>query len=89
MGKGESACMVYCKEHNDILGSSNIKDIHLYCKDNGITYLTTLDFLYYAYTNKVMTQEECNQFMSDVKNRGSKLPESITDIVKYNCSVCV
>ena len=89
MGKGESACMVYCKENNYILGSSNINDIHLYCNDNGITYLTTLDFLYYAYTNKVMTQKECNQFMSDVKNKGSKLPESITDIVMYNCIVCV
>ena len=89
MGKGESACMVYCKENNYILGSSNINDIHLYCNDNGITYLTTLDFLYYAYKNKVMTQEECNQFMSDVKNSGSKLPKRITDRVKYNCTVSI
>ena len=89
MGKGESACMVYCKEHNDVLGSSNIKDIQSYCKKNGITYLTTLDFLYYAYTNKIMTQEECNQFISEVKSKGSKLPANITDITHYKCTVYV
>ena len=89
MGKGESACMVYCKENNDVIGSSNIKDIKLYCENNGITYLTTLDFLYYAYINKVMTQKECNQFMSDVKSNGSKLPKDITDIVQYKCTICI
>ena len=89
MGKGESACMVYCKEYNDVLGSSNIKDIQSYCKKNGITYLTTLDFLYYAYTNKIMTQEECNQFISEVKSKGSKLPANITDITHYKCTVYV
>ena len=89
MGKGESACMAYCKEHNDVLGSSNIKDVKLYCEENGITYLTTLDFLYYAYINKVMTQSECNQFIYDVKSKGSKLPKSITDIVQYKCTVSI
>ena len=64
-------------------------DIYLYCKNNGITYLTTLDFLYYAYINRVMTQKECKQFMSDVKRNGSKLPAYITDIVQYKCTVCI
>jgi len=25
LGKGESACMVYCRDHHDVLGSSNLK----------------------------------------------------------------
>ncbi len=29
-------------------GSSNLKDIKEYCANNRITYLTTVDFLYYA-----------------------------------------
>ena len=46
LGKGESACMVYCRDNQDVLGSSNLKDIREYCSQNQITYLTTLDFLY-------------------------------------------
>ena len=48
-GKGESACMAYCKYTNNVVGSSNLKDIKDYCAQNNITYLTTCDFLYYAW----------------------------------------
>lgn len=27
LGKGESACMVYCRDNRDVLGSSNLRDI--------------------------------------------------------------
>ena len=30
LGKGESACMVYCRDNQDVLGSSNLKDIKKY-----------------------------------------------------------
>ena len=83
LGKGESACMVYCKEHRDVLGSSNLRDIKTYCEQNGITYLTTLDFLYYAYCRKKMTAEECSAFMQAVNAAGSRLP--IIDITRYSC----
>ena len=36
--------MVYCRDNQDVLGSSNLKDIREYCSQNQITYLTTLDF---------------------------------------------
>lgn len=62
LGKGESACMVYC---------------HL----NQITYLTTLDFLYYAFIRKKMTKENVDAFISEVVAKGSKLPA--VDIEKY------
>ena len=48
-GKEESACMAYCKYTNNVVGSSNLKDIKDYCAQNNITYLTTCDFLYYAW----------------------------------------
>lgn len=35
-GLGESASMVYCKYHMDVLASSNWRDIITYCKDNNI-----------------------------------------------------
>ena len=85
LGKGESACMVYCRDNNDVLGSSNLRDIKDYCVNNGITYLTTLDFLYYAYMPKKMTKEECDSFIADVVNKDSKLP--CVDISEYCCEV--
>lgn len=87
LGKGESACMIYCLDNKDVLGSSNLKDIKEYCESNQITYLTTLDFLYYAYIRKIMTKQECDAFIQQVISKGSKLP--IVDISKYSCSVVI
>ena len=83
--KGESACMIYCRDNQDVLGSSNLRDIKEYCSQNSITYLTTLDFLYYAYLKKKMTQQECTEFMQAVNDAGSRLP--IIDITLYKCTV--
>lgn len=81
LGRGESACMVYCRDNKDVLGSSNLKDIKDYCSRNQITYLTTLDFLYYAFIRKKMTKREVDSFISDVVSKGSKLPD--IDIEHY------
>lgn len=80
-GKGESACMAYCRYTNNVIGSSNLKDIKDYCNKQNIAYLTTTDFLYYAYINKKMTAEECSDFISTVNYKGSKLP--VIDITRY------
>jgi hypothetical protein len=84
-GDGESACMAYCKFNHDVVGSSNLKDIKKYCNNNNITYVTTLDFLYYAFKRDVLTAGECNRIIQDVRTQGSKLPD-IT-IEKYICHV--
>ena len=81
LGKGESACMVYCRDNHDVLGSSNLKDIKEYCSENQITYLTTVDFLYYAFVRKKMTKKDVEAFIKDVIAKGSKLPE--VDIERY------
>ena len=81
LGKGESACMVFCRDNNDVLGSSNLRDIKDYCEANRITYLTTLDFLYYAFVRKKMTESEVSEFIAQVVAKGSKLPA--VDIRSY------
>ena len=49
------------------------------CRTENITYLTTLDFLWYAKKNKVMTEKECNDFIQTVISKNSILPNiSIT-----------
>lgn len=84
-GRGESACMAYCRFTYNVLGSSNLRDISDYCKKNDITYLTTIDFLYYAYVRKKLTKEQCDAFIKDVNAKGSKLP--VIDISTYSCKV--
>lgn len=86
-GRGESACMAYCRFTHNVLGSSNLRDISKYCENNGITYLTTLDFLYYAYIRKKMTKDQCNTFIKEVNEKGSKLPS--IDITTYVCKTAI
>lgn len=87
LGKGESACMVYCRDNQDVLGSSNLKDIKDYCTKNRITYLTTIDFLYYAFVRKKITKEDVDRFITEVIAKGSKLP--IVDIEKHTPTGCI
>ena len=82
-GKGESACMAYCLFTHNVIGSSNLRDIRTYCQEKQITYLTTLDFLWYAWHKHLMTTDEVKTFMNEVRSKGSKLPE--VDIEKYVC----
>lgn len=85
LGKGESACMVYCLDHADVLGSSNLRDIKEYCLRHRITYLTTIDFLYYAYVRHKVSSRECCDFIQNVIAKGSRLPQ--IDIATYRCEV--
>lgn len=83
-GKGESACMAYCLFTHNVIGSSNLRDIRAYCQAKQITYLTTMDFLWYAWRKHLMTANEVKTFISEVKQKGSKLPNE--DIEKYVCN---
>ena len=33
LGRGESACMVFCRYNHDVIGSSNLRDIVGYCEN--------------------------------------------------------
>lgn len=71
---GESACMVYCKYNEDVIASSNLKDITDYCFENKITWITTMDLLWEAFTTKLLSETECDEFIKKVLENGSKLP---------------
>lgn len=81
-GKGESACMAYCKFTEDVVGSSNFNDVCRYCEDNNITHLGTIDFLYYAVNNGIMTEEEAFKNMNEMIAKGSFLP-TVTNFNNY------
>ncbi len=73
-GEGESACMAVARFENEFIASSNLKDIKAYCNQHGIVYYTTMDLLVEAMNKKIMTEAECDQFINDVKTKGSRLP---------------
>lgn len=73
-GPGESACMAYCRFNKDVLASSNLKDIKVYCEEHQIKYLTTMDFIYIAFFKGKISIEDCDEFISKVLSKGSKLP---------------
>ena len=83
LGRGESACMVYCLYHHDVVGSSNTKDVTAYCNEKGITYWTTCDFLYYAIRHGLMTSAEADTFIADVRSMGSFPPK-----VNFDTYIC-
>lgn len=84
LGRGESACMVYCRYNNDVVGSSNLRDIKVYCDAHHITYLTTPDFLYYGIARGVWTKDDADSFIAQVNALGSKVP--VVDFDTYVCT---
>lgn len=73
-GKGESACMAVVRHTNDILASSNLKDIKRYCDMHKIVYLTTMDFLCHALSTGLFDKDRCDAFIKAVRSKGQKLP---------------
>ena len=53
-----------------------LKILQIIAKKIDIQYVTTMDFIWKAYTSKLMTEEECNTFLRLVLEKGSKLPVS-------------
>ncbi len=73
-GEGESACLAVAKHKKYIIASSNLKDIKKYCLENGIIYFTTMDVLVEAWKKGIMSEEECDDFIRVVRDKGSHLP---------------
>ncbi len=74
MDDGESACLAVAKHQKEYVASSNISQIADYCLLHGIVYYTTMDLLHEATVKKIMTDAECDQFIQEVINKGSRLP---------------
>ena len=85
-GEGEAACMAVARFSKDYIASSNLSDIASYCMQYEIRYLTTMDILLEAYNLGLMSEQECNDFIMEVKDKDSKLikgVETIEDYKKY------
>jgi len=73
--------MAVAKYKKNIIASSNLKDIKIYCEKNEISYLTTMDILMDAIEKSILTENECDQIIQKVKAKKSKLP--VNSISEY------
>ncbi len=81
IGDGERACMAIAKHRNDIVASSNFRDIAPYCKMHGIYYLGTLDILTIAANRDVFDEAKCDSFIQNAMTYNkARFPNGITQI---------
>jgi len=66
--------MAVAKYNKHYIASSKLKDIKEYCLRNGITYLTTMDILVDGISTGIFSEKDCDKFILEVKQKGSKLP---------------
>lgn len=83
VGRGESASMAYCKINRASLASSNVPDIQGYCLMHDIQYVTTMDFVHWAYRTGMWSLSEADFFIYEVKSKGSRLIYNIDTITDY------
>lgn len=82
-GDGESACLAVARFNDNILASSNLRDIKSYCIMHKINFLTTMDFLCHALNTGVFTKDRCDSFITKVLASKSKLP--VTKMSEHHC----
>lgn len=82
LGDGERACMSMARFGQEVIASSNFRDVAPYCDENGIEYIGTLDVLTIAMNKGIFTSDECNRFMAEAKAKNkAKFP--VDDITVY------
>jgi len=87
-GQGESACLALARFHGYCIASSNLLDVQSYCNSYSIRYVTTMDILIAANKPGIISVDECNAFITAVKNAGSKLPvNTLQDFIQMKYPV--
>lgn len=74
LGDGESACMAIARYKKTYIASSNIKDVHEYCKKHGIKNIPTMEMLREALNKKLISTKAVNEFITKCIEKDSKLP---------------
>ena len=82
-GDGESACLAVARYNQNIIASSNLKDIKSYCQLHNVQYFTTMNFLCEALKNGLFDTARCDRFIAKVIQKGGKLP--VSKMSDYQC----
>ena len=73
IGNGEAAAIVIAKMCNGTLASNNLKDVLPHIKPNHPPLITTETILYLAYQKKIISFQEGQQILDEMKLRKRKL----------------
>nr|WP_237738258.1 MULTISPECIES: hypothetical protein [unclassified Caldicellulosiruptor] len=73
IGKGEAAAIVIAKMLNGTLASNNLKDVLLHIQPDQPPLITTETILYLAYQRKLISFQEGQQILDEMKLRKRKL----------------
>lgn len=84
IGDGERACMAVARFNEDIIASSNFRDVAPYCNEYNILYLGTLDILFIATTKKIYDEARCDSFIQNALQYNKAIfPKGVTAIRYY------
>lgn len=84
IGDGERACMAVAKYNQNIIASSNFRDIAPYCKANNIPFLGTLDILTVALQKGIFDSARCNSFITTARVvNNARFPLGVKTINDY------
>lgn len=84
IGDGERACMAVARFFEDIIASSNFRDVAPYCKEHDIRYLGTLDILSVASEREIFNEQQCDQFIQTALTYNkARFPKGVTAIRFY------
>lgn len=82
LGDGECACMSMAKYGQEVIASSNFRDVAEYCNANDIEYIGVMDILTIALIKNFWNVNQCNAFIKDaVAKNDARFP--VSDIKKY------
>lgn len=84
-GDGESACLAFARYSKNIIASSNLRDIKIYCEMHEVAYLTTFDFLCEALKVGLFDANRCDEFIR--KNLSKRPPAAFpaTSMSQFTC----
>lgn len=75
LGDGECACMAMARFGQEVIASSNFRDVASYCEANEIEYIGVLDILLIATKKGYWDADQCNKFIMDaIKVNNARFP---------------
>lgn len=84
IGDGERACMAVARFNENIVASSNFRDVAPYCNNFNVLFLGTLDILSVAVEKGIYDEQQCDRFIQmALKFNKATFPKGVTAIRYY------
>lgn len=85
IGDGERACMAVARFNENIVASSNFRDVAPYCAKFNVLFLGTLDILLLAFEKGIYSEAQCDGFIQTALTYNKAcFPKGVTAIRFYS-----